>query len=82
MRFFQGTKDFAIEQLVAKFADSTLVTFVLPWTTRTDIEGLDATLAQPSPYRVGSELRSVVRTNMIGQPITDEELGQAVWHMY
>ena len=74
----QGVETLPVEQLITQLPIEALVVTVLPGAARLDIEGVDADPAEPGPDRIGRELSPVVGADMIGWPMTDKELGQAV----
>jgi len=77
-RFAQIIEDFPRQQLVAKFGIETLAIAIFPWAARLDIERLHADLAQPIAQGRGYELRAIVRADMLGWTMMDEQLAQRV----
>ena len=56
----EGVEDLAVEQLVSKFAVEALAVAVLPRTPWLDEQRPDVQAIQLFPYRVCTELRSVI----------------------
>src|SRR6476661_8844757 len=76
----QTVEDLAVEQLIAKAGVEALDVAVLPRTASLDVSGLDADSCDPFLHGLGDELRSVVRADVSGNALQDEEVGQNVDH--
>ena len=70
-----------VQQLVPELAVEALVVAVLPRAARLDKERLDAHAPQLPPHELRSELRSVVRPQILGRPVSDEQIGQHLEHV-
>jgi hypothetical protein len=66
-------EELAIEKLIAKPTVEALHVPVLPGTARSDEERADASPSEPTPKRVGNELRTVVRTDVNRNPVDLEQ---------
>ena len=75
-RLRQRVEDLPVQQLVPELAVEALVVAVLPRAARLDKERLDAHAPQPPPHELRGELRSVVRPQILGRPVSDEQIGQ------
>ena len=80
-RLRQRVEDLPVQQLVAELAVEALVVAVLPRAARLDKEHLDAHAPQPPPHELRGELRSVVRPQILGRPVSDEQIGQHLEHV-
>ena len=68
-------------QLVAKAGVEALDVAVLPGAAPLDVGGLGTDNPDPFLYCLGEELRSVVRPDVSGNTLQDEEVGQNVDHI-
>ena len=80
-RLRQRVEDLPVQQLVPELAVEALVVAVLPRAARLDKEHLDAHAPQPQPHELRAELRSVVRPQILGRPVSDEQIGQHLEHV-
>ena len=74
----EGIKDLPIQELVPQLAIEALYVPVLPWATRRDEEGLDPHPLEPRAHCHGSELRAVVRTEVLRYTPLYHEVPQAI----
>ena len=81
VRLRQRVEDLPVQQLVPELAVEALVVAVLPRAARLDKERLDAHAPQPPPHELRGELRSVVRPQILGRPVSDEQIGQHLEHI-
>ena len=56
LRLIESIKDLTIKQFISEFPVEGFDITVLPWTSRGDVQGLDADLLQPLPDIVCCEL--------------------------
>ncbi len=70
----QRVEDLRIQQLVPELAVEAFVVSVLPRAAGLDVERLHPDPPQPVTYGDDRELGSVVRADMVGRAILDEEL--------
>ena len=75
-RFFQGIEDLHVQQLVSELAVETFAVTVLPRAAGLDEQRADVEPFQPVSYRMSTELRSIVRSNVVGWTMGDEQLGE------
>ena len=80
-RLTQRREDLAVEKLVSQLRVQALAVAVLPWTSRFDVERLDADPAEPVTNVARDELRAVIGANVLRRPVGDEEIGQTLEHV-
>ena len=81
LRLSQRREDLAVEKLVPQLRVQALAVAVLPWTSRFDVERLDADPTEPVSHVDRDELRAVVGANVLRRSVRDEEIGQTVEHV-
>ena len=72
----QRVEDLAVQELVPQLAVEALVVAVLPRTAGLDVERLHTEPGEPPPHELRGELRPVVRTQMLGWTVPNEEIRQ------
>ena len=72
----QCVEDLSVQELVPQLAVEALVVAVLPWTARLDEQRLHTESGQPPSDQFRSELRPIVRAQMLGRTVASEEIGQ------
>ena len=72
---------FSVGQLVSQPAVERLGVAVLPGRARLDVQRLHARLLQPTPDRLGDELRPVVAANVLRNATGAEQVHQHVDHL-
>ena len=76
----QAVEDLSIEQFIPQPPVETLAIAVLPRTTGLDVERSGTHRRQPCPQRLGGELRTVVRADVIRHPAHQHDICQGFDH--
>src|SRR3990172_8660277 len=76
LRFLQRVEDLSIQALVPQFPVKAPAVAVLPRTARLDVQRPCAQSGQPLPQFLGHELRTVVRTKVLGDASIQHHVGQ------
>jgi len=63
--FQQACEELHIQELISKAGVETLAVGILPRTARRNEYGLETTFLDPLPYRLGDELRTVIRSDKL-----------------
>jgi len=76
--FQQGGEDFSVDEFVPQLAVEGLHIPVLPGTPRFYEKGCHSQSPQPITYHRGRELRTIIRSEVLGDTPEDEEIKQLV----
>ena len=79
--FPQCVEDLRIQELIAELAVEAFAVAVLPGTAGLDEQRVDIQPTEPAPNRMSAELRPIVRSDVIGRAVDDEELGEQRQHI-
>ena len=80
-RFFQGIEDLHVQQLVSELTVETFAVAILPGTAGLDEQRADIQPFEPVTDSMSAELWPVVRSDMVGRTMGDEQLGQQCQHV-
>ena len=80
-RFLQGIEDLHVQQLVSELAVETFAVTVLPRAAGLDEQRADVQPFQPVSYRMSAKFGPVVRSNMVGWTMGDEQLSEQPQHV-
>jgi hypothetical protein len=78
LSFLERVEYLPVQELVPQLAVKALVVAVLPGTAGFDKQRLNADPAEPLSDSRGGKFRTIVRPNVIGRPMPDEQLRQAL----
>lgn len=81
LRLKQGGKAFTVKEFVSELAVERLYVTVFPGTSRLDKERLDCQASEPVLDGLGTELRAVVRTDVLRRTPTDKEFAEGLEHV-
>src|SRR5215204_6062503 len=74
-------KQLPVQELVSHAANERLRVSVLPRSTGLDVESFDSRTRQPTLYRFGDELGTIVRTDEAWCSSLSEQPGQSLYHI-
>ena len=78
LRFQQGCKDLSVDEFISQLPVEGLNISILPGTSRFNEKGRYSKPAQPATYRLGRELRPVVRSDVFWNTSEDKQIKQLV----
>lgn len=81
LRLAQIIEDFTGQKLISELRVKTLAVAILPGTARLDIERPNAQLLEPLAQGSCNKLRAIIRPDMFGWTVFNEELAQGVQHV-
>ena len=81
LRFFQGIKHLAIQQLIPQASVKALIITVLPRTARLDVKCSDLEPFQPAFDGFGCKLTAIIAADMIGEATLYKQVGQHIHHI-
>jgi len=78
---FQGIENLHVQELVSELAVETFAVTVLPRTAGFDEQRVDVEPFELVPDGMGAELRTVIRSDVVGWTMGDEQLGEQRQHV-
>jgi hypothetical protein len=81
LSFLQGIEDLSIQQFVSEFPVETFTVTVFPGAARFNVQGSHSCSFKPLTYRLGSEFRAVIRSDVFRWTVGHEEICEAMEHV-